>query len=60
MLTIHRDRHYTFRFADDRLIPLFHLEGIEAGRRVQGFNIHRAIVRKRETPELHHVHFYRT
>ena len=60
MLTIHRDRHYTFRFADGRLIPQFHRAGVEAGRRVQRFNFNRAIVRKRETPELHHVHFYRT
>jgi hypothetical protein len=25
---------FTFRFADDRLSPRFHLEGIEAGRRI--------------------------
>ena len=43
MLTIHRDRHYTFRFADGRLIPRFHLEGVEAGRRLQGFNINRVM-----------------
>jgi len=27
------------RFADDRLIPRFHLEGVEAGRRVSVFKI---------------------
>ena len=37
MLTIHRDRHYTFRFTDDQLIPRFHLEGVEAGQRVSVF-----------------------
>ena len=25
----------TFRFADDRIIPRFHLEGIEAGRQAK-------------------------
>ena len=30
----YHDPHFTFRFADDRLIPRFHLEGAEAGRRV--------------------------
>jgi hypothetical protein len=31
------DPHFTFRFAEDRLIPRFHLEGVEAGRRVSVF-----------------------
>jgi hypothetical protein len=39
MLPLHHDPHFTFRFADDRLIPRFHLEGIEAGRRVKVFRI---------------------
>src|SRR4051812_27451126 len=30
---------FTFRFADNRLIPRFHLEGVEAGRRVSVFKI---------------------
>ena len=34
MLPLHQDPHFTFRFAADRIIPRFHLEGIEAGRRV--------------------------
>ena len=34
MIPLHRDPWFTFRFADDRRIPRFHLEGIEAGRRV--------------------------
>jgi hypothetical protein len=29
----------TFRFADDRIIPRFHLEGVEAGRQVSVFKI---------------------
>ena len=37
MLPLHHDPHFTFRFADDRLIPRFHLEGVEAGRRVSVF-----------------------
>ncbi len=39
MLSLYHDPHFTFRFADDRLIPRFHLEGVEAGRRVSVFKI---------------------
>ena len=39
MIPLHEDPHYTFRFADDRIIPRFHLEGIGAGRRVAVFKI---------------------
>ena len=39
MTTLYQDPHFTFRFADDRIIPRFHLEGIEAGRRVSVFRI---------------------
>jgi hypothetical protein len=39
MIPLHEDPHFTFRFADDRLIPRFHLEGIGAGRRVSVFKI---------------------
>ena len=39
MLPLYQDPHYTFRFADDRIIPRFHLEGVEAGRRVSVFNL---------------------
>jgi hypothetical protein len=34
MLPLYHDPCFTFRFADDRIIPRFHLEGIEKGRRV--------------------------
>lgn len=34
MLPLYQDSWYTFRFAEDRIIPRFHLEGIENGRRV--------------------------
>jgi hypothetical protein len=37
MLPLYRDPHYTFRFADDRIITRFHLEGADAGRRVAVF-----------------------
>jgi hypothetical protein len=37
MLPPYQDDWFTFRFADDRLIPRFHLEGIEAGRQVSVF-----------------------
>jgi hypothetical protein len=39
MLPLYHDPHFTFRFADDRMIPRFHLEGVEAGRRVSVFKI---------------------
>ena len=39
MLPLHHDPHFTFRFSDDRIIPRFHLEGVEAGRRVEVFKI---------------------
>ena len=39
MLPLHEDSHFTFRFADDRIIPRFHLESVEAGRRVSVFKI---------------------
>ena len=39
MLPLYHDPHFTFRFADDRLIPRFHLEGVEAGRRVSVLKI---------------------
>lgn len=39
MIPLHRDPHFTFRFAADRIIPRFHLEGVEAGRRVSVFQL---------------------
>jgi hypothetical protein len=36
---LYEDPWYTFRFADDRIIPRFHLEGVEAGRHVSVFKI---------------------
>jgi hypothetical protein len=39
MLPLYEDSWFTFRFADDRLVPRFHLEGIEAGRHISVFKI---------------------
>ena len=39
VLPLYHDPHLTFRFADDRIIPRFHLEGVEAGRRVAVYQI---------------------
>ncbi len=39
MPPLYEDPCFTFRFADDRIIPRFHLEGVEAGRRVSVFKI---------------------
>jgi hypothetical protein len=39
MLPLYQDPCFTFQFADDPIIPRFHLEGVEAGRRVLVFKI---------------------
>ena len=39
MIPLHRDPHFTFRFTDRRLIPRFHLKGVEGGRRVSVFKL---------------------
>ena len=39
MRPLYEDPHFAFRFADDRIISRFHLEGVEAGRRVEVFKI---------------------
>src|SRR5262249_49418414 len=39
MIPLHYDPWFTFRFADDRIIPRFHLEGVEVGRRVEVYKI---------------------
>jgi hypothetical protein len=39
MQPLYEDPWFTFCFADDRLIARFHLEGVEAGRRVSVFKI---------------------
>ncbi len=38
-MRLYEEPHFTFRFAEDRLIPRFHLEGVEAERRVSLFRI---------------------
>jgi hypothetical protein len=39
MLPLCHDLNFTFRFAEDRTVPRFHLEGVEAGQRVSVFRI---------------------
>jgi hypothetical protein len=39
MIPLFHESHFTFRFGDDRIIPRFHLEGVEVGRRVSVFKI---------------------
>ena len=34
MLPLYEDPGFTFRFAEDRIIPRFHLDGVEPGRRL--------------------------
>lgn len=37
MIPLHRDRHFIFRFGDDRIVPRFHLGDVAAGVRVSVF-----------------------
>jgi hypothetical protein len=39
-MKLYEDPHFTFRFADDRMISRFHLDGVKAGRRVSVFRIY--------------------
>jgi hypothetical protein len=39
MLPLYRDARFTSRFADDRIIPRFRLEGVGAGRQVSVFRL---------------------
>jgi len=39
MLPLYEDPCFTFHFADDRIIPRFHLECVEAERRVSFYKI---------------------
>lgn len=36
---LYQDRHFTFRFGDDRIISRFHLESVKVGVRVSVFKI---------------------
>jgi hypothetical protein len=47
-MTLHEDPHYTFRFADDRVIPRFHLNGVAAGTGVNVYRIDPASEARRE------------
>ena len=38
-MPLYHDPHFTFHFAADRVIPRFHLEGVEVWRRVKVFRI---------------------
>jgi hypothetical protein len=39
VLPLYEDPWFTFRFADDRIIPRIHLEGVAAGRKVSVFKL---------------------
>jgi hypothetical protein len=39
MQPLYEDPWFTFRFAEDRIIPRFHLDGVEVGRHVSVFKI---------------------
>ncbi len=48
MPSLYQDSEFTFHFAEDRLIPRFHLQGIELGRIVSVFRIEVASGRRTE------------
>jgi hypothetical protein len=37
MFPLSRDPHFTFRFTEDRIVPRFHLDGVEPGTPVSVF-----------------------
>jgi hypothetical protein len=39
MLPLYEDPWFTFRFAEDRIIPRFHLEGLLAGTQISIFQV---------------------
>jgi hypothetical protein len=39
MMALYEDPWFMFRFAEDRIIPRFHLEGVSVGQRVSVFMI---------------------
>ena len=39
MTPLYHEPHFTFRFGDDRIIPRFHLEGVEPGQQASLFKI---------------------
>jgi hypothetical protein len=39
MRPLYEDPHFMFRFADERIIPRFHLDGVPAGQPVSVFRI---------------------
>jgi hypothetical protein len=39
MMPLYEDPYFTFRFADDRIIARFHLDGVEVRRHVSIFKI---------------------
>lgn len=47
-MTLHEDPDYTFRFADDRTIPRFHLNGVPAGTPVAVYRIDPATEERHE------------
>ena len=47
-MVLHEDEGYTFRFADDRVIPRFHLDGVPPGTHVAVYRIDPATEERRE------------
>jgi hypothetical protein len=39
MMPLYEDPHFTFRFAEDRIIPRFHLEGVVPGSQISVIKI---------------------
>jgi hypothetical protein len=47
MRPLYEDPHFTFRFADNRIIPRFHLDGVPAGLPVSVLRIDAEIGERR-------------
>jgi hypothetical protein len=47
-MVLHEDPHFTFRFADDRVIPRYHLDGVPAGTPVSVYRIKSLTEEQRE------------
>ena len=58
MLPLYQDPWFTFRFADDRIISCFHLEGVEAGRflpSVRQERLEKAIVQQKKSQRQNQI-----
>lgn len=51
MTPLYKDPWFTFRFADDRIVPRFHLEGVAANRPVTVYRLDEATETRRQVAQ---------